>query len=184
MNENIFRIEPHPLWYALMLRSRFEKKSHMCLLDRGVESFLPLIEEEHLWSDRKKIVQEPLFRGYLFVHTDLRRKVEILQTSGVVGFVEFSGKPVFIPEYQIEWVRLAIREPRHVQREPYYNEGDRVRVIAGPLTGLEGIIVQTRGHARLVITLSSIAQSFSVEVTEDCVEKVGSREIETATSVR
>ncbi|HTX98781.1 MAG TPA: UpxY family transcription antiterminator [Bacteroidota bacterium] len=165
-----------PLWYALVLRSRFEKKSHACLIDRGIESFLPLIEELHVWSDRKKLVEEPLFRGYLFVHTNLRRKVEILETTGVVRFVEFSGKPVCVPDYQIEWVRSALQHPREVQREPYYSAGDRVRVTSGPLTGLEGYIIETRGHARLVITLSSIAQSFSVEITEDCVEKVTAEE--------
>ncbi len=163
---------PAALWYAVVLRSRFERKTHASLIESGIESFLPLIEELHTWSDRKKIVQEPLFRGYLFVRTELRRKVEILEKPGVVRFVEFGGKPVPVPERQIEWVRLALREPRQVAREPYYNAGDRVRVIAGPLTGLEGFILQTRGHSRLVISLSSIAQSFSVEVTEECVEKL------------
>ncbi len=160
------------LWYAVVLRSRFERKTHAMLIEGGIESFLPLVEEVHTWSDRKKVVQEPLFRGYLFVRTDLRRKVEILEKPGVVRFVEFGGKPVFIPDIQIEWIRLALREPRNVQREPYYSAGDRVRVTSGPLAGLEGIILQTRGHSRLVISLSSIAQSFSVEVSEECVEKL------------
>ena len=173
----IHTIEPirpafDPLWYAVVLRSRFERKTHASLVEVGIESFLPLIEELHTWSDRKKIVQEPLFRGYLFVKTDMRHKVEVLEKPGVVRFVEFGAKPVPIPEHQIEWIRLALREPRQVAREPYFGAGDRVRVIAGPLAGLEGIILQTRGHCRLVISLSAIAQSFSVEVTEECVEKV------------
>jgi transcription antitermination factor NusG len=161
-----------PLWYALMMRSRFEMKSQGILTDKGIETFLPLIEEVHIWSDRKKLVKEPLFRGYLFVKTDLKRKVEILETSGVVKFVEFSGKPVFIPEYQIEWVRRATAEPRKVQRENYLEAGDRVRVTSGPLTGLEGFVVQARGHARLVISVSTIAQSFSIEISEDSLVRV------------
>ncbi len=173
--------ERKELWYALVLRSRFELKTNALLQESGIESFLPLIEEVHQWSDRKKLVREPLFRGYLFVRTDLRRKVEILQTTGVVRFVEFGGKPVFIPEYQIEWVKLALREPKKVQREPYFSEGDIVRVVAGPLSGLEGFITETRGHARLVISLSSIAQSFSVELGEADVKKIESVE-ELATS--
>lgn len=166
--------ETQALWYALVLRSRFEVKADLLLREAGIESFLPLIEEVHIWSDRKKRVQVPLFKGYLFVRTDLRRKVEILQTSGVVRFIEFGGKPVFVPDYQVEWVKLALRQPRNIQREPYYSTGDYVRIVSGPLTGLEGFITETRGHARLVISVSSIAQSFSVELGEDAVRKVES----------
>ncbi len=170
--------EPTCLWYALVLRSRFEKKSHACLVESGVESFLPLIEEVHTWSDRKKHVTEPLFRGYLFVRTHLKRKVEILQTSGVVRFVEFNGRPVAIPEYQLEWVRIATREPCQVQRESYFASGDKVRVISGPLLGLEGYVVQTRGRSRLIVSLSSIAQSFSVEISEHDVARKSDEEHE------
>jgi transcription antitermination factor NusG len=79
-----------PQWYALYLRSRYEKKANLELEKKNIETFLPLIEELHVWSDRKKRVMEPLFRGYIFVKTDLRDKETILMTDGVVRFVDIN----------------------------------------------------------------------------------------------
>jgi transcription antitermination factor NusG len=159
-------------WYALYLRSRFEKKVFKDLQEKSVESFLPLIEEVHVWSDRKRKVQEPLFRGYVFVKTDLRDRYTILETDGVVRFVGIRDKPSLIPEEQIEWLRRIITKPEHVTREQYLEVGERVRVIGGPMQGVEGIIKQLNGQTRVVISLSSIVQSVSIQVDTGLLEKV------------
>jgi transcription antitermination factor NusG len=163
-------------WYALYLRSRFEKKVFKDLEEKNVESFLPLIEEVHVWSDRKRKVQEPLFRGYVFVKTDLLDRYTILEINGVVRFVGIKEKPSLIPEEQIEWLRRVIDKPEHVKREQYLDVGERVQVIAGPLKGVEGIIKQFRGETRVVISLASIVQSVSVQVNADLLERVKTKE--------
>ena len=159
-------------WYALYLRSRYEKRAHQLLLGKGIDSFLPLIEEVHVWSDRKKRVEEPLFRGYLFVKTDLKNRVPILQTDGVVHFVSIGPKPNPIPDEQINWVKILIGHPDRVVREPYMSEGQRVRVIAGPFIGLQGYVVKVKSSTRVVVSLDAIAQSVSVDIEPEMLERV------------
>jgi transcription antitermination factor NusG len=162
-------------WYALSMRSRFEKKAHSQLIEKRVDAYLPLIEEVHVWSDRKKKVLEPLFRGYLFVRTDLRNRIEILQTDGVVRFVGIGHRPSPIPEVEMDWVKLAAREPSRLRRESFLTPGERVRVNAGPLQGIEGVIVQIKGSCRLVVAVECISQAFSVDVAPEVVEKIQMR---------
>jgi len=141
-------------------------------MNKQCEAFLPLIEKVHIWSDRKKKIKEPLFRGYVFVRTDLRDKEDILSTDGVVRFVGISGKPSPIPETQIDWLKRIISESMNVQCEKYYKVGERVRVIAGPLLGMEGIVTRNQGISRVVISIAEIAQSFSVKVAAEELELI------------
>ena len=161
-----------PKWYAIYLRSRYEKKVYEDLGKKEVETFLPLIEEVHIWSDRKKKVMEPLFRGYIFVKTDLRDKETILMTNGVVRFVGINYKPSSIPESQIEWLRQIVDKSRDVQREKYLEVGERVRVIAGPLIGVEGIVHRIHGISRVVVSIAAIEQSVSVQVPAELLEVI------------
>ena len=159
-------------WYALYLRSRFEKKTHAELQRRNIESFLPLIEEVHVWSDRKRKVQEPLFRGYLFVKTDLQNKTDVLQADGVVSFVGMGNWPSPIPEEQINWVRIIAGYPDAARREKYFSVGEKVQVIAGPFNGIQGVVAKVKGVTRVVISLDSIAQAISVEVRPEFLERI------------
>lgn len=159
-------------WYALYTRSRYEKKVTDDLRGRGIESFLPLIEEVHLWSDRKKRVLEPLFRGYVFVRTDLREKIPILQTPGVVRFVGIRHVPSPIPDEQINWIRILINAPDALHREQYVAVGETVRIVAGPFRGVEGFVLRVKDCTRVVVSISTIAQSVSVEVPSEFLETV------------
>jgi transcription elongation factor/antiterminator RfaH len=159
-------------WYALYLRSRFEKRVEEELSRKEIETFLPLIEEVHVWSDRKKKVMEPLFRGYVFVKTDMRNKEAILQTDGVVKFVSIRTHPSPIPEIQIEWLRRIIGEPMNIKREHYFEIGEYVRVTAGPLLGVEGIIIRHQTETRVVISLTAIAQSVSIQIPAEILESI------------
>ncbi len=159
-------------WYALYTRSRYEKKVHDDLCGRGVESFLPLIEEVHLWSDRKKKVLEPLFRGYVFVRTDLQARSRILQTPGVVRFVGIRHLPSPIPDEQINWIRILINAPDALRREEYVAVGERVRISAGPFCGVVGFVLRVKESLRVVVSLEAIARSVSVEVPLEFLEPV------------
>jgi transcription antitermination factor NusG len=159
-------------WYALYLRSRYEKKVHTELQKKNVESFLPLVEELHTWSDRKKKIQEPLFRGYIFVNTDLRNKASILMTDGVVRFVGLNSKPSSIPDLQIDWLRRIVQESIGMRLEQYVSIGERVRVIAGPLIGVEGIVTRMQGVSRVVVSIAAIEQSVSIQVPANYLEVI------------
>jgi transcription antitermination factor NusG len=159
-----------PRWYALYLRSRYEKRAHQLLLGKGVESFLPRIEEVHTWSDRKKVVEEPLFRGYLFVRTDLKDRISILETDGVVHFVRIGAKLSAIPDEQINWVRILVGHPDRVVREEYMSEGQRVRVKAGPMMGVQGYVLKVKSSTRVVVSLDAIARSVSIDIDPELLE--------------
>ena len=104
-------------WYAVYVRSRYEKKVHQLLLEQNVASFLPLLETWRLWSDRKKKVSEPLFRGYLFVNLDIHKEnIKVIDTEGVVKFVGIGRKPSVISEKDIDWLKKLIREPDAINR--------------------------------------------------------------------
>jgi transcriptional antiterminator RfaH len=151
-------------WYAVYLRSRYEQKTNAELRKKGIESFLPLIEVTRIWSDRKKKITEPLFRGYLFVNTDLTNKIEILRTIGVVRLVGIGEIPSPIPEKQINWIRILVNYPAIIRRETFFTVGKKVRVIAGPFNGLEGFILKLKDMTRVVVSIDSIVQSVSVEI--------------------
>jgi len=142
------------------------------LQDEKIEAFLPLQTTIRQWSDRKKKVMEPLFRGYLFVKTDLRNRLDILQTDGVVNFVNTRGKPAAIPDRQIDWVKTVVAHPGTVSREQYLNVGERVRIVRGPFSGIEGIVIRHKGVMRIVLSLEVIFQAVSVEVSETMVERI------------
>jgi transcription antitermination factor NusG len=161
-----------PEWYALYLRSRYEKKVPLALVKKHVETFLPLIEELHLWSDRKKRVLEPLFRGYIFVKTDLRDKETIVTTDGVIRFVGINHKPSWIPASQMDWLRRIVGGPVKVKREKYLEVGEKVRISAGPLIGIEGIVRWIHGISRVVVSITAIEQSVSILVPAELLRTI------------
>ena len=161
-------------WYALYVRSRYEKKVYAQLLKKNVESYLPLVEEVRQWSDRKKKTREPLFKGYLFVKIALKEKLMVVQTDGVVKIVGSANTPSAIPDEQINWIRTVLEHPtlaRNVRKEEYPVVGVKVEIVAGPLRGLRGVVSQVRGNNRLIIEVQTIARAFSVEVPPGLLEE-------------
>jgi transcription antitermination factor NusG len=155
-----------PKWYALYTRSRFEKKMLGDLTDRRIEVFLPMREVISRWKDRKKRIWIPLFPGYLFVnHVDTpENRFRILNIPGAVRFVGFEGRANPIPDEQIQYVRKFLEASISIDPYPYMQVGSRVEVIAGPLKGIRGILVEKRGRFRFVIQVDLIRQAVSAEI--------------------
>jgi transcription antitermination factor NusG len=155
-----------PKWYALYTRSRFEKKMLTELTDRSIEVFLPMREVLSRWKDRKKRIWIPLFPGYIFVnHIDTpENRYRILNMPGAVRFVGFEGRSKPIPNEQIEYVRKFLESSISIDPYPYVQVGSRVEVIAGPLKGIQGILVEKRGRFRFVIQVDLIRQAISAEI--------------------
>jgi len=152
-------------WYALYTKPRWEKKVSQLLNERRIENYLPLQKMLKQWSDRKKWVQEPLFRSYIFVHISSDEYLPSLQTSGVVRFVTFEKKAVTIPPVQIEAIKTYVQTGEEmIQDIPDVKTGDRVVVIRGSLKGLEGTLVQVSKKKRLRIMIDGIQQSLHIKV--------------------
>ncbi|GAB4335077.1 MAG: UpxY family transcription antiterminator [Calditrichia bacterium] len=159
-------------WYALYTRPRHEKKVLEALTEKGIEAFVPMVEQVRQWKDRKKRVEMPLFNSYVFVHIDLRDRYSALQTHGVVRMVSFGGEPARIPDWQIEQLRRVIEHPETLQLENYLREGDWVEVVDGPFRGIKGRLRELRGETRVVINIDGIFQSASFVVDKGLVKKI------------
>ena len=162
-------------WYAVHTRSRHEKKVEVELRGKGVEVFLPLYETLSRRRDRKKIIELPLFSGYLFVQIipERNRILEVLKVKGVVRILGKTPTELFpVSENQIEAVRRMVESDRLISGHPYIREGSRVRVKAGPLLGVEGILIERRGRHRLIISVDMLQKSVSTEISVDEVEPI------------
>lgn len=157
-------------WYALYTKPRWEKKVAQLLDERRIENYLPLQKILKQWSDRKKWVQEPLFRSYIFVHISPAEHLPALQTPGVVRFITFERKAVMIPPVQIEAIKTYVQTGEElIQETPDVKTGDHVIVIRGTLKGLEGTLVQVYNKKRLRIMIDGIQQSLHIKVPLSCI---------------
>ena len=153
-------------WYALQTRPRHEKIVSQRLEERGVTTFLPLISEVHRWSDRKKVVQIPLFGCYVFAKFKPNRseRLRVLRVDGVFGLVGCSGEGTPIPELEIDAVRSLIETKLPWSSHPFLKIGQRVRIRSGALNGMEGILLSRNGDQTLVISIEAIQRSLAVRV--------------------
>jgi transcription antitermination factor NusG len=163
-------LERIPHWYAVYTSPRHEKKVREHLALRRVECFLPLFRSIHRWKNGCKVqVELPLFPGYLFVNIPRSERVRVLDAPGVLSFVGPKGEPAQLPDVEIETLRSGL----HLQKfepHPGLAIGQRVRIHAGPLQGLEGVLVRNANGLRVVITVNLIQQSVAVELDANAVE--------------
>jgi transcription antitermination factor NusG len=151
-------------WYAAYTSANHEKRVAEQLVQRSVEHFLPLYASVRKWKDRRVKLELPLFPGYVFVQMALRDRLQVLQIPGVASLVGFGGTPAALPEGEIEVLRTSLRSGLCAEPHPFLTAGRRVRIKAGPLAGLEGIVSRRKNRLRLVISLDLIHRAASVEI--------------------
>jgi transcription antitermination factor NusG len=159
-------------WYALHVRPRFEKLVASTLVNKGYEGFLPLYRHRSRWSDRIKEVQLPLFSGYLFCRFDVDGRLPILMTPGVIHIVGIGKTPRPVEDDEIAALQTIVVSGLQAAPRSYLNAGERVRIEIGPLAGLEGILMAMKGSSRLVVSVSLLQRSVSVEINESWVVPV------------
>ena len=160
-------------WYAVYTKPRWEKKVAERLAEKGIDNYLPMIKTLKQWSDRKKWVQEPLFKSYIFVNISEEEYLPSLQTPGVVRYVTIGRERISIPPVQIEAVRQFIESgDDFLIDSPALNVGDRVIVRRGPLTGLEGTLIEFHQKHRVRIIIDGIQQSLHIKVPGSFLEKL------------
>jgi transcriptional antiterminator NusG len=161
-------------WYAVVSRSRHEKTAAIALTSLGITTFCPFVSEMHHWSDRRKLVDVPLFPGYVFVQipNSAEAQLQVLKTSGVVQFVGNRQGAVPIQDREINNVRAVLEQRVSCSPYPFLELGQRVRIRGGSLDGIEGILVG-RDSAKLVLSIELIQRSLAVSVYNFDVEPVG-----------
>ena len=158
-------------WYALYTRHQHEKSVAGLLCSKGFEVFLPLCRQLRIWSDRRKRIELPLFPCYLFVRANLDRKIDILATCGVHGFVGFRNTPSPIPPSEMEDLRRVVKLAE-IEPHPFLRYGDWVRVKSGPFEGIEGVLVRRKGQARLVLSVEILQKSAAMEIDSALTERI------------
>jgi transcription antitermination factor NusG len=171
-------------WFALRLRSNYERIAGIHLLERGYEQFAPSYKVERRWSDRTKQIDQFLFPGYIFCRFDANDRLPILTVPGVVDVVGFGKSPQHIPDAEIERVRRMVDSGLLVTPYPYLQVGQTVLIERGPLSGIEGILVEVKGKARLVVSVNLLRRSVSAEVDRNSIRPIQSLSTDSATLKR
>jgi transcription antitermination factor NusG len=161
-----------PRWYAVHTRVNQEKRLAEQLAQRSIEHFLPLYESVRRWKDRNVTLHMPLFPGYLLIHIEIRDKLRVLQIPGAARLVSFNGNPEPLEDAEIDALRQTLGGQVRVEPHPYSQIGQRVRVKAGTLAGLEGILVKKKNEYRIVLSIDLIMRSIAAEVDIADVETV------------
>jgi transcription antitermination factor NusG len=156
----------HP-WFAIRVKSNFEKKVAAGLRHRGLEEFLPLYQSRRRLSDRYKTIDLPLFPGYLFCRLDLDRRQSLMTTPGFLYIVSVGNKPVPVDEGEIAAVQFVVRSGLPAMPWPSLAVGQRVRLESGPLCGLEGVVIQEGMRDRICVSVTLLHRGVSVEVDRD-----------------
>lgn len=164
--------ESSKVWRALYVASRQEKKVSELLKKKGIEAYIPLIKTMRQWSDRKKLVELPLLKGYVFVNIALVEQELVIKTNGVVNFVRIEGKIASVRNYEIEQLKQLVElgyqmEVNAVKRN--FKEGDRVRIASGALKNVEGFVLENKEGRFIEVVLESIGQSIKVKLPEEIV---------------
>jgi transcription antitermination factor NusG len=150
-------------WCVAYIQARHEKIVAQHLSAFAVENFLPVYQSVRNWNGRRAEVALPLFPCYIFVRIQPSERLRVLETPGVVHLVCFNGTPAILPDEEIEGLRNAVQVLRARPHE-YVRPGDRVRINAGPLRGLDGVVVREKNATRVVVSVDCIMRSFVVEI--------------------
>ena len=159
-------------WYPVYTHPRAEKKAYQALVNKGITTYLPLRKTLKQWSDRKKWVEEPFIKSYLFVQIKPAEQTEVMMTKGIARFIYFSGKIACMPDRQIDNLKLVLASALDVEiTEEELQPGERVRIKAGPLKGMTGEIISYRSQKQLALRLESLGCTIIVHVAASIIDR-------------
>lgn len=158
-------------WYPVYTRSRAEKKAYDELVRKGISTYLPLRKTLKQWSDRKKWIEEPLLKSYLFVYISSKEYAEVLMTNGIARFLYFSGKIAAMPDQQIDHLKLLLAtEHDLVIFNHDIKPGQKILIKAGPFKDMVGELVAIQNKQRIILRLDNIGYSIEINTSLAFVE--------------
>ena len=160
-------------WFALYTKSRVEKKINEELTKKGIINYLPLEKKLKQWSDRKKWVEEPFIRSYIFVQIKENELQLALNTPGVVNVIRFEGKPAPVQEKQINIIKTILGSKEDIElSNECFEPGEKVRIEEGLLKGLVGELVYHLNKYKVLIRIETINQNILIRINPSCLVKV------------
>ena len=145
------------------------------LRNKGHEEFLPLYRARRQWKYRVAEVELPLFSGYVFFRFSEETKAPVVTSQAVFGIVCFGGRPVPIDASEIAVLQKAVASNLNLEPWPYFDAGERVAIVDGPLRGVEGMVLQTKKSARVLLSVTLLRRSVVVEVDQGWIMPLDSR---------
>lgn len=159
-------------WFALRTRSNFEKVAALALENKGLMPYLPTYKSRRRWSDRVVVADKPLFQGYVFCRFDPLNRLPVLTTTGIISIVGCGNEPASLDEREMEAIEAILSSGLATEPCPFLREGQKVRVRRGSLDGVEGILTKKKSDFRLVISVTMLQRSISVEIDREWIEVV------------
>jgi transcription termination/antitermination protein NusG len=165
--------EPAPdPWFALRVKPNYEKPVAASLRGKGIQEFLPLYRSRRQWSDRVKIMDLPLFPGYLFCRLKLEERMPLLTTPGFLYIVGVGKNPQAVDEAEILAIQSVLRSGLAVTPWPSLMVGQKVELKQGPLRGLVGVLTRIANQHRFYVSVTLLKRSISVEVAPEWIRPV------------
>ncbi len=160
-------------WFVIQTRGRHEKKVYSLLVRSGIEAYLPLLTRKKRWSDRIKLVEEPLFSGYLFVQYNEKNRYQILNTPGVVRFVSFESQYAIVSSRQMETIKaLSNLKDETEVIDLSFVPGEEVLISSGPFKGVEAKLITFKGKDKLLLEVEAIGKGVLLEIGKTKIEKI------------
>jgi transcription antitermination factor NusG len=154
-------------WYVIYTRPKYEKKVQEELVSKKYISYLPLIKKTSIWSDRRKVIDMPLFPSYVFVYlNDIRIYYKLLQIKGIVNFIKFENKFVTVKELEIERIKQIVSNCSQIKLTDL-KIGEKKTILSGPLSGLECEIIAIKGKYKIIVSFESLKQNVIAEITTE-----------------
>lgn len=159
-------------WYPVYTRSRAEKKAYDELIRKNITAYLPLKKTLKQWSDRKKIVEEPLIKSYLFVYISAKEHAEVLMTNGIARFIYFSGNVASLPDKQIQDLKLLLATEDDLEVFDFaIKAGEKVLIKAGPFKGMLAELVSMHNKQRIILRLQNMGYAVEINTSMGFIEK-------------
>ena len=149
-------------WFVIYTKSRNEKKVAELLQKNGVESFCPLVKLKKNWSDRKKIVETPLFNSYVFVNVSEKDRNVVFNVPGVIRYLFWLKKPAIVKDSEIESLKAVLHETIDSFTIENYQIGDTVKISEGVFKGLDGVI-EKQSNNKLHVILENVGIKITLQ---------------------
>lgn len=167
------QVKAEASWYAVYTRPRAEKLVFDRLRENEIETFLPMQKTFRVWSDRKKLVEKPLLSSYIFVRVRQKDFPKVFTLNGVVKFISFEGRPVAIPERQIDILKLIVNSNERIEvSSEKFEKGDNVEVIGGALAGLTGELIKIGSRNRVIVRIDKLDQNLILKIPAGLLKKL------------
>ena len=152
-------------WFVFYVTAKHERKVESLLIRDGYTCYLPIISVLKQWTHRKKHVEEPLFKSYIFVKTKKNMIYDVLQIPSIVSYIRFSGQPAVVSQKHIDLIKDLIKNKTNFNiSKERIKVGEQIILKSGPFEGEKGVVKEIRGTKKLLVVLNAIDFTLEIEL--------------------